>query len=288
MLGGQSSVMREVERVVSWANRVVSDRRFNAFIIGVILVNAVLVGLETSEDLVARFGPVFSTLNLAISVIFVFEIAVRMISYWPRPLAFFRDPWNVFDFVIVGLSILPVGGSFATVARLARLLRVLRLVSVMPELRLIVGTMLRSISSMVGVIVLLGLVVYVYAVVGLHLFREYDPENWGTLAASVWTLFEALTLEGWLELQAEVTAQVPLAWLYFGSYILIAVFIVVNLFIAVILNNLERVKVEQAAEDMASDPQPDIEDELLRRVETIRSELAELEVRLKARSEMGA
>ncbi len=275
-------------RVVIWARSVIADRRFNGFIIGVILVNAVLVGLETSEEFVGRFGDLFTALNLAISAIFVFEIGVRMISYWPRPLAFFRDSWNVFDFVIVGLSILPVGGSFATVARLARLLRVLRLVSVMPELRLIVGTMLRSISSMIGVIVLLSLVVYVYAVVGLHLFREYDPENWGTLAASVWTLFEALTLEGWLELQAGVTAEVPLAWLYFGSYILIAVFIVVNLFIAVILNNLERVKVEQAAEDMAADPRPDVEDDLLRRVAAIRSEMAELELRLRARAEADA
>jgi voltage-gated sodium channel len=271
--------------MVAWAQRVVADERFNAFIIAVILVNAVLVGLETSEELVATFSTPFLALNLVISAIFVFEIGVRLVSYWPRPFAFFRDPWNVFDFVIVALSLLPIGGSFATVARLARLLRVLRLVSVMPELRLIVGTMLRSISSMVGVIALLSLVVYVYAVVGVHLFREFDPENWGTLAASVWTLFEALTLEGWLELQAEVTAEVPLAWLYFGSYILIAVFIVVNLFIAVILNNLERVKVEQAAEDMVNDPQPAFEDDLLRRVETIRSELAELEIRLKARAE---
>jgi voltage-gated sodium channel len=274
-------------RVVGWAQSVVADHRFNAFIIGVILINAVLVGLETSEALVAQFGDVFLVLNIAIAVIFVIEIALRMATYWPRPWAFFRDPWNVFDFVIVGLSILPVGGRFATVARLARLLRVLRVVSVMPELRLIVGTMLRSVGSMVGVIVLLALVVYTYAVIGVYLFGAYDPQNWGSLGAAVWTLFEALTLEGWLELQAAVTDEVPLSWIYFGSYILIAVFIVVNLFIAVILNNLERVKVEQAAEDMATESAPEIEDDLLRRVATIRAELAELELRLKAQADAG-
>jgi voltage-gated sodium channel len=268
--------------MAAWARRVVADNRFNTFIVGVIVVNAVLVGLETSEELVGRFGAMFLLLNIVISGIFVFEIAVRMISYWPRPLSFFRDGWNVFDFVIVGLSILPTGGSFATVARLARLLRVLRIVSVLPELRLIVGTMLRSFGSMVGVVVLLSLVMYVYAVLGYHLFGTVDPQHWGSLGLSVRTLFEALTLEGWLELQAAVIDQVPLAWLYFGSYILIAVFIVVNLFIAVILNNLEQVKVEQAAEDMAS--QPNVDEELLLRVETIRSELGELETRLRARA----
>jgi len=273
--------------VVGWAQRVVADRRFNALIVGAILVNAVLVGLETSEALVAPFGDLFFVLYLVISVIFVIEITLRLITYWPHPWAFFRDPWNVFDFVVIGLSILPVGGRFATVARLARLLRVLRVVSIMPELRLIVGTMLRSIGSMVGVIVLLALVVYTYAVIGVYLFGAYDPQNWGSLGAAVWTLFEALTLEGWLDLQAAVANDVPLSWIYFGSYILIAVFVVVNLFIAVILNNLERVKVEQAAEDMAAQTTPDVESDLLRRVDTIRNELAELELRLKAQAEAG-
>ena len=117
-----------------------------------------------------------------------------------------------------------------------------RLVSVFPDLRLIVGTMLRSFASMGSVVVLLALVMYVYAVLGYHLFHEADPAHWGDLALSVRTLFEVLTLEGWLELQAAVLPAVPAAWLFFGSYVLLAVFIVVNLFIAVILNNLETVK----------------------------------------------
>ena len=179
---------------------------------------------------------------------------------------------------------MPAAGSFATVARLARLLRVVRLVSVLPELRLIVGTMLRSFGSMVGVVVLLSLVLYVYAVLGYHLFGAIDPAHWRDLGTAVRTLFEALTLEGWLELQSAVIQQVPLAWLFFGSYILIAVFIVVNLFIAVILNNLETVKAEQAAEDMEEMPEADIEQDLLRRVEVIRAELGELEARLRARA----
>jgi voltage-gated sodium channel len=272
----------------AWARRVVGNRRFTAFVIGVILVNAVLVGLETSPEVIARYGAQLELLNALIIGIFSVEIALRIASYWPRPLRFFRDSWNVFDFVIVALSLLPAAGSFATVARLARLLRVVRLISVLPELRLIVGTMLRSFSSMIAIVALLALVMYVYAVLGYHMFGAIDPAHWGDLGTAVRTLFEALTLEGWLELQAAVIGQVPLAWLYFGSYILIAVFIVVNLFIAVILNNLEQVKVEQAAEDMATERRPEMDEELLRRVERIRTELGELEMRLKARAETDA
>ncbi len=268
--------------MVTWARQIVASGRFQAFIVTVIVINAVLVGLETSEDLVTRYADAFQLVNIVISAIFVVEITLRLITYWPRPQNFFRDGWNVFDFVIVGLSLLPVGGSFATVARLARLLRVVRLVSVLPELRLIVGTMLRSLGSMVGVILLLALVMYVYAILGFNVFGTVDPAHWGDLGISIRSLFEMLTLEGWLELQSAVIDQVPLAWLYFGSYILIAVFIVVNLFIAVILNNLETVKAEQVAEEMK---EPDANDDLLLRVEAIRYELGELESRLRAKAE---
>ncbi|MGI8928450.1 MAG: ion transporter [Candidatus Limnocylindrales bacterium] len=271
--------------MVTWARRIANNGRFNAFIVAVILVNAVLVGLETSPDLLARYDAFFEVANVVIGAIFVLEITIRMITYWPRPQAFFRDGWNVFDFIVVGVSLLPAAGSFATVARLARLLRVVRLVSVLPELRLLVGTMLRSFGSMIGVVLLLALVIYAYAVLGYHLFGAVDPQHWGDLGTAVRTLFESLTLEGWLEVQSAVIAQVPLAWLFFGSYILLAVFVVVNLFIAVILNNLETVKAEQAAEEIEDRSQLDVDEDLLRRVEVIRSELGELEARLQARTE---
>jgi voltage-gated sodium channel len=271
--------------MVTWARRLVADRHFNAFIVGVILVNAILVGLETSPELLARYGSILDLLNTVIVGIFVAEIAVRVVAYWPRPLAFFRDGWNVFDFVVVVLSLLPAAGSFTTVARVARLLRVVRLVSVLPELRLIVGTMLRSLTSMLSVVLLLALVLYVYGVLGYHLFGAIDPVHWGDLGTAIRTLFEALTLEGWLELQAAVIDELPLAWLFFGSYILLAVFIVVNLFIAVILDNLETVKAEHAAEEMGAATDAETDADVLRRVQVVRSELAELEARLRARSD---
>ena len=262
--------------MVSWARRIAADRRFQAFIMVVILGNAVLVGLETFPELVATQQPLLDAVNVAILVTFIFELSVRLIAYWPRPLAFFRDGWNVFDFAIVAVSLLPAAGSFATVARLARLLRVLRLISAFPELRLIVATMLRSFGSMGSVLLLMGLVMYVYAVLGYHLFSAADPDHWGSLGTALRTLFEILTLEGWVEIQQSSLEVTPLAWLFYGSYVLIAVFVVVNLFIAVVLNNLENVRTEQRAEDAAN------ESELLVRLGQLRQDIELLEHELRS------
>jgi voltage-gated sodium channel len=261
--------------MVTWARRIAHDHRFQTFIMVVILGNAVLVGLETFPSLVADYHTLLEAANAAILAIFLFEISVRLISYWPRPLDFFRDGWNVFDFVIVALSMLPAAGSFATVARLARLLRVLRLISAFPELRLIVGTMLRSLGSMGSVLLLMGLVMYVYAIVGYHLFAAVDPTNWGSLGASLLTLFEILTLEGWVELQESSLAATPYAWVFYGSFILVAVFVVVNLFIAVVLNNLEEVRSQQRSEEAER------ESELLFRLGQVRADLEHLEAQLR-------
>ena len=184
----------------------------------------------------------------------------------------------MFDFAVVAALLLPQAGAFAVVARLARLLRVTRVVSAFPELRLIVGTMVRSIPSMGHVIVLLSLLLYVYAVIGFHFYRDADPEHWGSLGAALLTLFQILTLEGWVEIQDAVLDAYPLAWIYFSSFVLLAVFVVVNLFIAVVINNLESVKHEyQIDADRES-----VHHGLLEAIETMRQRLEELEERLRA------
>jgi voltage-gated sodium channel len=166
-------------------------------------------------------------------------------------------------------------GPFATVARLARLLRALRLVSVVPELRLIVGTMVRSIPSMGHVLLLMGLLLYVYAVLGVHLFREADPAHWGSLPRAALTLFEILTLEGWVEVQDRSLAATGWAWLFYVSYVVLAVFVVVNLFIAIIVNNLEAVKGEEraVADEGAG--------EAVARIAALRAELESIEAALR-------
>jgi voltage-gated sodium channel len=239
--------------VTTLARRVAESHGFQNFILGVILVTAVIVGIETSDRLMDRYGGLFELADMVVQTIFVLEIVIRLLAHWPRLGRFFRDGWNLFDLAVVTASLLPQAGAFAMVARLARLLRVTRLVSVFPELRLIVSTMLRSIPSIGHILMMLGLLLYVYGVLGFYLFREQDPERWGTLGAALLTLFQMLTLEGWVEVQNTVLGAYPFAWVYFASFVFVGVFVVVNLFIAVVLNNLETAKLElQLGEDRQS------------------------------------
>ncbi len=256
--------------------QIAEDRRFQMFILGVIVFNAVLMGVETSKPLMRAYGPLLAGLNLLVQAIFIFEITIRLLAHWPRLFSFFRDGWNVFDFCVVALSLLPVAGPFATVSRLARLFRVVRLVSVSAELRLIIETMLRSIPSMGNVALLLGVLIYVYAITGYYLFHTQDAAHWGTLGTSLLSVFQLLTLEGWVEMQGALLPHYPWAWLYFGSFVIIGVFIVINLFIAVVLNNLETVKAEERHADTT---QPD----LLRRIEELRTQLDSFEASLRGK-----
>ena len=244
-----------------------------------ILANAVLIGLETSRTIMERQGGLLVLVSGLTQAAFVLEILIRMIAYAPRVHEFFRDGWNLFDFSVVALSLLPAAGPFATIARLARVLRVSRLVSVWPDLRLIIGTMLRSIPSMGHVIALMSLLLYVYGVLGFHLFHDVAPEYWGSLPRALKTLFQTLTLEGWIEVADR--SQHPMSGLYFTSFIVIAVFVVTNLFIAVVINNLEQVRSEQThAADEAS-----AHHAVLSRIEALKTELNELETALRKGSQ---
>ena len=263
--------------MISLCRRVASSHSFQTAILWVIVANAVLIGFETSPALWERYGNVFDALNFVVQVIFAVEIAVRLLAHAPRIHRFFLDGWNVFDFTTVALSLLPTAGPFATVARLARLLRALRIVSALPELRLIVATMLRSIPSLANVIVLLGLILYVYAVVGVHLVGEVDATHWGSLPRAGLTLFEILTLEGWVDLMDASAIGTRWAWVYYVSFVVLAVFVVINLFIAIVINNLEAAKQEERAER----PSPD--EPAAARLARIREELDRLEASLQRR-----
>lgn len=240
--------MEESILQMSKAIRVLTEsRRFQTATTLVILLAAILMGLETSGRLMAAHGPGLRAANVVIQIVFTVEILLRLLAHAPRFHRFFRDGWNLFDFAVVAVSFLPAAGPTATVARLARLLRVGRLVSISAELRLIVDTMLRSIPSLGQVALLLGVLLYIYGVFGYHHFREADALHWGSLQASLLTLFQVLTLEGWVEVQSRLAGHHPWVWIYFASFILVAVFVVVNLFIAVVLNNLEMAKAEREA-----------------------------------------
>jgi voltage-gated sodium channel len=269
---------------VAWCRRITEDRRFQNGILLIILLNAVLVGLETSPGLVARHRALFELANGLILTVFLLEIAMRIAAHGWHVGGFLRDGWNVFDLVVVGLSLVPGVGAFATVGRVARVLRVARLVSLSPTLRLIVGTMMRSIPSLMHVSLLLGLLLYMYAVIGVNLFGKHDPVHWGSLGTALLTLFQMLTLEGWVEIQEASLERAPWAWVYYGSFVILAVFVVVNLFIAVVLNNLDEIREEdrKAALDTAERREqalhPDLPgDGVARHLTNLRAELDRLE-----------
>lgn len=235
--------------MIDLCRRVSAAPRFQRAVLALIVLNAIVMGLETWPSLMARWGSLFQALNDLVQVLFVTEIAIRLVAHGRRPLGFFKDGWNLFDFTVVLLSLLPAAGALANIARLARVLRVGRLISGIPELRLIIETMFRSIPSMAHIVLLVGVLIYVYGVVGNHLFARVDPDHWGSLGRAAQTLFVVITLEGWVELLAASSEATDWAWVYYISFIVIAVFVVINLFIAVVLNNLEKVRDEMAGSD---------------------------------------
>ena len=269
-------LFRPVNLFVAWADRAVAAAWFRHGVTAIIAINAIVIGLDTSATLSGRYGGLFESASQTFLAIFVIEALVKMAAKWPRVERYFRDGWNVFDFIVIVVSLLPNTGELATLARLARLFRVLRLVSALPGLRLIVSTLIRSVPGMFNVLALMSIVFYVYGVAGYHLFHDIDPTHWRTLGRSVLTLFEIITLEGWTEVMRAAMEHHPLAWLYFVSFVVGGTFVVANLFIAVVINNLDNAKAEQLRTLQA----PVSQEELLRELRTTQETLRRLENRL--------
>jgi voltage-gated sodium channel len=256
--------------MTAWSKTVAGDPRFQHAVLGLIVLNAVVMGLETSAALSSAYAPAFWWFHVLVQAAFVIEIGIRLMAHGARPGGFFRDGWNTFDVAVVAAALVPAVGPLATIARLARILRIARLLSTVPELRLIVGTMLRSIPAMGHVLMLLGLLLYGYGIIGVSLFGPHDPARWGSLGRALMTLFEVMTLEGWVEMLEASLRATPWAWIFYVSFIVVTVFIVVNLFIAVVINNLDATK---AAEAAAAQPAGD----LAGRLHRLKEELAALE-----------
>lgn len=256
--------------------RLVNAPAFEYSIIALILINAALLGMGTSPRLVAEYGNLINLGYQIVLGVFIVEALLKMIALAPRSDRYFREGWNVFDFLIIVFSLIPATGQFATIARLARLLRVLRLISTIKQLRLIVEALMRSIPAVGHVMILMSVVLYIYAIIGYQLFNQHDPEHWGNLGISALTLFRVLTLESWTEIMYTAMLLHPLAWLYFLSFVVVGTFVVINLFIAIIINNLDETKLERMRE------QPISQAELLNELRATQSMLRRLESRMNA------
>lgn len=204
-------------------------------------------------------------------------------AHGSRPWRYFLDPWNVFDFTVLLLCLLPAAGPFAAVLRLARALRLLRLVSALPKLQLLVGALLKSFSAMGYVGVLLGLMFYIYGVAGVHLFGAVAPEQFGSLSIALLSLFQLITLEGWVEVFSAVHGAGPVrSTVYFISFIVLGTMIMLNLFIGVIMNSMSEMHAEIDERDRArhlrETGEPTVEDDF----KQIEQQLKQLQEQLAA------
>ena len=216
--------------------RLVESERTQRIVAALIVVNAVILGLETSAAAMAAAGEVLRTLDWLIVSVFVAEILAKLTVF---RLGFFRDPWNVFDFVVIGISLVPATHS-VSVLRALRVLRVLRLVSAVPSMRRVVEGLLRAIPGMGAIGGLLMLLFYVFGVMATKLFGAAFPEWFGTLPRSMYSLFQVMTLESWsMGIVRPVMEVHPFAWAFFVPFILVTAFAVLNLFIAVIVNAMQ-------------------------------------------------
>ncbi len=215
------------------------------FIIAVIVANAIVLGLETSQTLMASHGWLLRGLDHAMLAVFVVELAIKLFAFGAR---FFRSGWNVFDLVVVVIALVPASGPLA-VLRALRVLRVLRLVSAVPRLRFVVEALLSAVPGIAAIAGLMALLYYVFAVIATGLFGADFPDWFGTLGRSLYSLFQIMTLESWsMGIVRPVMEVHPWAWAFFVPFILIATFTMLNLFIAIIVNTMQSLHEEEKGE----------------------------------------
>ena len=249
----------------------IENSTIQRILLALILINAAILGLETSPEMMATAGPFLMALDTAILVVFVIELTIRLLVH---RLAFFKDGWNVFDFIVVGIALVPASGPFA-VLRALRVLRVLRVLTFVPSMRKIVGALIKSLNGMLSIAMVLGLVYYVAAVMVTKLFGEAFPEWFGSLGASLYTLFQVMTLESWsMGIARPVMEAFPYAWAFFIPFILIATFTMLNLFIAVIVNAVQTMNDDDNKEEL--DAEKVTQQQLLEQMQQLQLELKAL------------
>lgn len=234
-------------------------------IMGVILFNAIILGLETSDVVMARAGGLISALDTLCLAIFTAEIVVKI---YARGFAFFKSGWGLFDFVIIGMSYSPAGAGLS-VLRALRILRLLRVVSVVPSLRRVVEAFIMALPGMASVFFLTGIIFYIGAVIATKLYGDTFPEWFGTLGGSLYSLFQVMTLESWsMGIVRPVMETHPNAWLFFIPFILVTAFAVMNLVVGLIVNSMQDAHAEEANASTQ-----DHRDELMARLDRIEQAL---------------
>lgn len=222
-------------------------KEFQWTIIGIIILNAITIGMETSDQIVSLMGPWLEEIDKYILLIFTLEISLKVVVYRLR---FFKSPWNVFDFLIVAIALVPAAGPLH-ILRTLRILRTVRLIKNVPKLRLIIESLLKSIPSIGWIGVLLFMIFYIFAVIGTELYQDDFPAYFGDLGKTMFTLFQVMTLESWASgIARPMMGEIPFAYLFFIPFILLATYTTLNVFIAIVVNTMNEInRVEMKEEE---------------------------------------
>lgn len=259
------------------------NKKTEYVIAGLVILNAITLGLETSDRAMAFAGPLLIVADNVLLGIFTVELIGRMFAYRG---AFFRDGWRIFDFVIVTIALLPSSGALS-VLRALRILRILRLISLVPSLRRVVGAMITALPGMGSVMMLLGLVFYVASVIATKLYGDSFPQWFGSIGESAYSLFQIMTLESWsMGIVRPVMEEFPFAWMFFVVFILFSSFMVINLLIGIIVGAMQEeheaaLQEEEAGSDAAVRQRNDHK-AVLAELKSVRTELAQLRNEIKA------
>jgi voltage-gated sodium channel len=267
-------VVNRFRAVSERAAQIVASPRFQAAVVAVIGFNALILGLETYDAVDEEIGGLLRVANGVCLGLFVVELAIRIAAYGSRPQRFFADGWNVFDFVVIGAAFVPGLRENATVLRLVRLLRVVRIIGVLPDVRILLRGMVRSLPPIASMGALAVLLIYLYGMVGWLLFGAEDPEQWGDLGQAMLSLFVMLTLEDWPSYLRAGMEIHPWSWIYFVSYVLVAGFLLINVLIGIVINAMESARREERAAMRAE------QQELAELVQALRDTVDDLDERL--------
>ena len=253
----------------------VNSKQFNSFITIVILIQAGVLALETFPQF-SQYHEIFEHVHVLVVVIFIVEAILKISSLYPEPQRYFKDGWNIVDFGIIILSLIPFTGSFSTVARLVRLLRITRLTNRSKEMRVMIGTIIKSLPSLLNIFLILCMLFFIYSIAGYHLFKNVDPEHWNSLPTASLTLFKVLTVEGWIEIMDNVIKANIFYVFFFISFIVISTFIVTNIFVAIIVNKSEEAHRQLQREILKSITR----EEILEEIRELKQIMSDLEKRL--------
>ncbi|MHC1705053.1 MAG: ion transporter [Tenuifilaceae bacterium] len=273
-----------MKMIFNLAQVVSNSKSFKVLIFILIIVSAVIVGIETYHDIALKYRVLLTFIDSFIVFCFTIEIIVKILAMGKRPWDYFTDPWNVFDFLIVAVCLIPnIDTHYVVVLRIVRVLRVLRMITFLPKLRLLIGALLKSIPSMGYVLMLITLLFYIYAILGVFLFGVADPMHFGDLIHAMVTLFKVLTLEGWTDIMnthiygpvSNGNLQLISIWpfLYFASFILIGAMIIMNLFIGVIMNSMQESQNDMVEEILEAKSKTTGSEELFNRIASRLDEL---------------